>query len=230
MQRNRRTKLVILVLFRVVLVLAAIYFAYEHSWMNVALAVLTIGLTFLTSTLEKELKVDYPEEFEIIIMLFVFASIFLGEFNSFYYRFWWWDIFLHGLSAIILGMLAFSLVYILNKEGRIKLKPGFIALFAFCFAVAGGAVWEIIEFSIDQSLGTNMQKSGLVDTMIDIIVDTTGALIISVIGFLYAKGHLKFLRFLSEDFMKANPHIFGEYKPRKFLLNTNPLAISKIKS
>jgi len=180
--------------------------------MNVALAILTIGLTFLTSILEKRLKVDYPEEFEIVIMLFLFASIFLGEFNSFYYRFWWWDIFLHGISAVILGILAFSLVYILNKEKKVELKPVFIALFAFCFAVAGGAVWEIIEFSIDSFLKTDMQKSGLVDTMTDVIVDTAGALIISVIGFLYAKGHLKFLKFLEEDFMKANPNLFGKEK------------------
>jgi len=229
MQRNRKTKLTVLVIFRALLVLAAIYSVYKHSWMNVALSILALGLTFLTSILEKELKVDYPEEFEIVIMLFIFASIFLGEFSSFYLRYWWWDIFLHGLAAIILGILAFSLVYILNKEGRIKLKPGFIALFAFCFAVAGGAVWEIFEFSMDSFLKTTMQKSGLVDTMEDIIVDTLGALLISTIGFLYAKGHLKFLRFLEEDFKKANPQIFGEY-PHTFLFNTNPLIPSNIKS
>jgi hypothetical protein len=53
-----------------------------------------------------------------------------------------------------------------------------------------------------------MQKSGLLDTMADIIVDTMGALLISIIGFLYAKGNLKFLRFFEEDFIKANPQIF----------------------
>lgn len=210
MQRNQKTKRVFLGIFRILLVLAIIISIYEQSWMNVLLSALTIALTFLTSILEKKLKVDYPEEFEIIILLFIFASIFLGELNSFYIKYWWWDIFLHGISAIILGLLAFSLIYILNKEGRIKLKPGFIALFAFCFAVAAGAVWEIFEFLIDSFLKTNMQKSGLLDTMADIIIDTMGALLISVIGFLYAKGHLKFLKFLEEDFIKANPHIFGE--------------------
>lgn len=208
MQRNRRAKLVFLGIFRALLVLAIIISIYRQIWMNVLLSVLTISLTFLTSILEKKLKVDYPEEFEIIILLFIFASIFLGEFNSFYIRYWWWDILLHGISAIILGLLAFSLVYILNREGKIKLKPGFIALFAFCFAVAGGAVWEIFEFLIDYFLKTNMQKSGLLDTMTDIIVDTMGALFISIIGFLYAKGNLKFLKFLEEDFIKANPQIF----------------------
>ena len=216
MERNRKTKLVILVIFRALLVIAALYSLYRHSWMNVALAILTIGLTFLTSILEKRLKVDYPEEFEIIILLFIFASVFLGEFNSFYYRFWWWDIMLHGFSAIILGMLAFSLVYILNKEGKITLNPGFIALFAFCFALAGGTVWEIFEFSVDSFLSTNMQKSGLIDTMGDLIVDSLGALIISVTGYLYAKGRLKFLRFFSEDFKKANPRLFRT-QPNNFL-------------
>jgi lipopolysaccharide export LptBFGC system permease protein LptF len=138
MQRNRRAKLVFLGIFRALLVLAIIISIYQQIWMNILLSILAISLTFLTSILEKKLKVDYPEEFEIIILLFIFASIFLGGFNSFYIRYWWWDILLHGISAIILGLLAFSLIYILNREGKIKLKPGFIALFAFCFAVAGG--------------------------------------------------------------------------------------------
>lgn len=47
------------------------------------------------------------------------------------------------------------------------------------------------EFTTDQVFGTNMQKpmfsdySGLTDTMWDLIIDTTGALIASISGYLY---------------------------------------------
>jgi flagellar biosynthesis protein FliR len=210
MERNRRFKLIFLVLFRALLFIAIAAFVYKKRWFNLFLCILALALTFLPSILEKKLKVDYPEEFEIAILFFIFASLFLGDINSFYTRYWWWDLFLHGLSAIILGLLAFSLVYILNKERKISLKPGFIALFAFCFALAMGALWEIFEFLIDSIFKTNLQRSGLVDTMIDLIVDMTGALLISLLGFLYAKGYLKFLRSLQNDFIKANPDIFGK--------------------
>lgn len=218
MIRSKRVKNIFLFLFRTLLLVAMGFSMYESDWMNFFLSVLTLFFTFLPSILEKRLKIDYPEEFEIIVLVFIFASLFLGEINSFYYRFWWWDLLLHGFSSLIFGILAFSLVYILNKEGKIKLKPAFIALFAFCFALAIGAIWEIFEFSIDYFFGMNMQKSGLMDTMADMLLDAMGALFISVIGFLYAKGYFRFLRFLSEDFRSLNPHLFG-YKPSIFELS-----------
>ena len=61
-------------------------------------------------------------------------------------------------------------------------------MFAFCFGVAAGAVWEIFEFVVDQLFNTNMQKNGLVDTMWDLIVDSIGALITSLVGYYYIKG------------------------------------------
>ena len=58
-----------------------------------------------------------------------------------------------------------------------------------------GALWEILEFAIDQTFGTTMQKSGLVDTMWDLIVDGLGALTISILGYGYlsAAGSESFL-------------------------------------
>jgi hypothetical protein len=213
MQTRRLIKLAILIIFWFLLLVAAILAIYEQNWFNLALSILTLALTFLPSYLEKRFRVDYPEEFEIIILIFIFACLFLGEIGSFYFVFWWWDLFLHGLSAIILGIIAFSLIYILNKEGRIKLKPSFIALFAFCFALSFGVIWEIFEFFVDQILGTNMQRASLFDTMSDLIIDALGALFISFIGFLYSKGRLEFLRFFGESFKAYNPQIFGEYDP-----------------
>jgi uncharacterized membrane protein YjdF len=68
-----------------------------------------------------------------------------------------------------------------------------VAFFAFCFALAVGALWEIFEFAMDGLLGMNMQKpflgdpSGLADTMWDLIVDALGAMAIALSGSLYMK-------------------------------------------
>src|SRR5690606_30887329 len=96
---------------------------------------------------------------------------------------------LHGASGFLLGILGFLLVYVLNEKEEIGLdmKPGFVALFAFVFAVALGALWEIFEFAMDSAFGLNMQKSGLVDTMWDLIVDTAGALVMAVLGYGYLR-------------------------------------------
>ncbi len=76
-----------------------------------------------------------------------------------------------------------------------QLSPFFIAIFAFCFALAAGAIWEIYEYIFDGLLSLNMQKhtlkngialvgrEALSDTMKDIIVDALSALAVSVVGY-----------------------------------------------
>lgn len=209
MQRRRKLKIWISIIFKIIIIIAAIYSIYQKAWLNLLISLATFFLIFLPSILEKKLKVDYPEEFEILIILFIFASLFLGEITSFYNRFWWWDLLLHGLSGLIIATFALSLVYILNRERKIKLNPCFIVIFSFSFALALGSLWEIFEFEMDNIFGLNMQKSGLVDTMWDLILDSIGALIISVIGFLYLKGKLKFLQKIEKEFTDANKILFG---------------------
>ncbi len=139
-------------------------------------------------------------------------SLFLGEVYSYYTRYWWWDLILHSGSAFLLGILGFLLVFILNEKEDVDLdlNPNFVALFAFMFAMGIGAIWEIFEFSMDQIFGMNMQKSGLVDTMWDLIVDAIRALIISFLGWGYIKTREvdSFLERWIREFMENNPHMF----------------------
>jgi len=81
--------------------------------------------------------------------------------------------------------------------------------FFFFFAVAIGAVWEIFEFSRDQIFGFIMQKSGLIDTMWDLIVDSAGALIASISGYFYIKKREIFLfGKVFKRFESENPDFF----------------------
>jgi uncharacterized membrane protein YjdF len=97
------------------------------------------------------------------------------------------------------------------------MRPGFVAFFAFLFAVAIGALWEIFEFAMDALFGMNMQKpmlgdpSGLTDTMWDLIVDTLGALVISILGYRYVRigKNESFLERWIQDFVKGNPSMFN---------------------
>ena len=68
--------------------------------------------------------------------------------------------------------------------------------------VLGG---EIIEFAADQLLGLNMQKSGIVDTMWDLIVDAIGGLVGAIMGYFYLKGgDSLIIQRLVEKFVRAN--------------------------
>lgn len=210
---HRRTMRIL----QIIMIIAFAWAIYQHQWLNAVLVAAIFGLCALPSLLSRRLKVYIPPEFEVLAILFIFASLFLGEIGDFYERFWWWDSMLHLGSGLLLGIFGFLLVYVLNSQPNVRLRmaPGFVALFAFVFAVAVGALWEIFEFGMDQIFGTNMQKpmlgdeSGLTDTMFDLILDAIGALVISIIGYAYMKQDThSFIERWIHKFVDANPRLF----------------------
>ena len=201
-----------------ILVVEIVVAVWNHQWLA---AVITTGIVMVTLGpffLGKFFRVFIPPEFVLFAIAFVFASLFLGEIHGYYTRFWWWDIALHSGSGFLLGIIGFLLVHVLNETEDIGLhmKPGFVAFFAFVFAVGMGALWEVFEFTMDSFFGMNMQKemlgdpSGLTDTMWDLIVDTLGALIIAVLGYGYVKAanNKSFLERWIQAFITKNPRFF----------------------
>lgn len=191
---------------------------YEQQWQNALLIGCIIGIMFVPTWLHRRFRVVVPAEFEILAVVFAFASVFLGEIRDYYTRFWWWDIALHGFSGLLLGLFGFLLVYVLNADEEVDLhmRPRFVALFAFVFAVAVGGLWEVFEFSMDQLVGTTMQKpmlgdpSGLTDTMWDLVVDTVGAALISWMGWWYMRRQkASFIYRWIRKFIAANPQLFN---------------------
>ncbi|WP_455661737.1 hypothetical protein [Pradoshia sp.] len=152
---------------------------------------------FLPSKVEQRFSVDIPDIMEILYFIFLFCAIYLGEVQNFYFKIPYWDLILHCFSAGMLGALGFVIVNFFNDMEKIKitLSPFFVSLFAFCFALTCGTMWEIYEFLADGVLGTNMQKfitsdgtvligrDALQDTMEDFIVDGLGALVVTAIGY-----------------------------------------------
>lgn len=206
MDTGERVKLLIYILFRISIIIAGVIAIFKSDWTNLALAIVTMLLTFLPAVAKREFNIYYPGEFEVLILAFIYASMYLGEMRSFYYRFWWWDVMLHTLSGMIIGAIGFSLVYILNgaENVTLELSPLFVVVFSFSFALSIGALWEIYEFFMDSAFGLNMQKSGLVDTMWDLIVDALGALVNAILGYFYLKGHINIFERLEKRLIERN--------------------------
>jgi len=203
-------------ILKITLVIGAISMFWQRQYQSAAEILVILGITMLPVLMGKRFDVRIPHGFETLAVVFVFMSLFLGEVYGYYARFWWWDLVLHSGSAFLLGILGFLLIYVLNEKQDIDLdiNPNFMALFAFMFAMGMGALWEIFEFAMDQLFGLNMQKSGLVDTMWDLIVDAIGAFIISLLGWGYIKTREidSFLERWINEFIQKNPHLFAKSK------------------
>ena len=166
---------------------------YLLMLMQCILGLVTIHLP---SILERRLRFELPGLLYGFYIVFLYCAIFLGEVRSFYYLFPRWDSILHFFSSMMTGFFGLMVVTILNRDRHVSmnLSPLFVCLFAFCFSVTIGSLWEIYEFIGDGLFGLNMQKfmtaqgellvghDALRDTMKDIIVDVLGALLASVIG------------------------------------------------
>ena len=167
--------------------------------------VMGIAVMLLPSLLSHRWNITLSSNVVILYYIFLYCAIYLGEVREFYYRIPHWDSMLHAFSGAMLGALGFVLVDLLNRDShvRVSLSPFFVSVFAFCFALAVGALWEIYEFSFDRLLGLNMQKhttaegvalsgaEALSDTMKDLIIDALAALAVSVFAFLTRKREKK---------------------------------------
>jgi len=199
-------------LLLVIFVLDALF---QRNWPLAFVALATLLLSLAPVFVSRWADVFIPPSFIAAIVVFIGGTLFLGEVFDFYYRFWWWDLVMHGGSAIGFGLIGFVLVFMMFQGDRYAAPPIAVAFFAFCFALAMGTIWEIFEFGMDQIFGLNMQKNGLMDTMWDLIMDFLGALVGAGAGYAYLKWRAKGgLMGLIDDFVKRNPRLFKRHHDR----------------
>lgn len=89
-----------------------------------------------------------------------------------------------------------------------------LAILAFGFAMMVGAMWELMEFSLDATFGTFTQRSGLPDPMGDVAVNMLGATVGAVAAHAHvARGARWPLAGLLGDFMDLNVSVYPWRRP-----------------
>lgn len=204
--------LVTKIIWLLLAVLAAGALVSAH-WSLGFLALVTLFVAVSPVFVARWAEITVPPVFIAAVVIFIGGTLLLGEVYDFYTRFWWWDILLHGGSAIGFGLIGFVLVFMMFQGDKYAAPHFAISFFAFCFAIAIGVVWEVFEFAMDLIFGLNMQKSGLIDTMGDLIVDMAGALFGAASGYGYLKGRARHgLPGVIAEFVDRNPRLFGRLR------------------
>lgn len=174
---------------RLLLIFSAILFLIQKDWPSAISTILILLLVLSPSLLKKKFNLFLPFELDLLIGIFIFITLFLGSLQNYYERFPLLDGIIHFKSGLLLGILSFIIIYTINISRRkiIILSPLFISIFAVSFSMSISVIWEIYEYFVDMYLGFNMQESGLQDTMGDLIVNTLGAIIVSIFGYIWMK-------------------------------------------
>ena len=97
-----------------------------------------------------------------------------------YQRFWWFDRVLHGCTILAVTLwLALFVFGPVIEGGRGRGFPAVLLLASV--GVALGALWEVAEWGFDQVAPGDVIK-GKHDTIIDIVMDTAGALLAGILA------------------------------------------------
>jgi hypothetical protein len=182
-----RVELAIALVLQIGIIVVTLGALYQEQWLGAFTGVVVLVLTFAPAMIERRLQLALPVEFTLLTCVILYASFALGEMRDFYEKIWWWDLALHGLSALTMGMIGFLCIYVFYMTHRINVRAGWIATITFALAVSVGTIWEVFEFLMDHYFGLNMQKSGLVDTMTDLMINATGAALAALLGYFYVR-------------------------------------------
>lgn len=174
--KKEKSTFYIYLVLRALVILVMVAQFFNKNYENVFLCVLTLILLIIPSVIEMNFRIDLPNTFEIIIMLFIFAAEILGEIQEYYILFPFWDTMLHTLNGFLAAAIGFSLVDILNRTERISfhLSPFFMAMVAFCFSMTIGVIWEFFEFGMDTFFQYDMQKDTIINAISTVKLDPTG--------------------------------------------------------
>lgn len=173
--REHKSSFIVYVVLRMLVILMMILQIFNRNYENVFLCALTLILLVMPSFIQVRLKIELPTALEIIILFFIFAAEILGEIQSYYIRFSFWDTVLHTMNGFLAAAIGFALVDILNRSKRIsfQLSPAYMAVVAFCFSMTIGVIWEFFEFGMDMIFGLDMQKDTIVNSIHSVMLDST---------------------------------------------------------
>ena len=206
---------IVLAAIRILLAFEAGIALLRGVWPAVFVTFAALLLTVLPGRLANRIGLRLPPSFLAAIALFVLATLYLGEVQDFYNRFWWWDLALHFGSAMGFGILGFLLVFMLFQGDRYAAPPWAVGALSFCLAMTVGVLWEIFEYAMDSLFGLQMMTSGLPDTMGDLVVDAVGAALAALAGVVYLLDRAGRLAVPFDLFIETNRSRFRKVFARK---------------
>ena len=190
--RKREKKKWIIDFIYIVYMASIIWFLKERKLFEFEIVVFCIVSTLILGIVNKKVNKLLDNSIYINLGIFIMVSSLLGSCFKFY-SINHYDDFLHLYSGVLSCNVAYLIIRYFNNEENIKMvNKVFIIIFLFMFTMGVASLWEIMEFSLDNILGTHTQIGGLEDTMIDMI----DALIGAIISIPY------FIRKLSDEYIK----------------------------
>ncbi len=182
-------------------------------WLGNVGIIVNAGISLLVAQLPPILERDYHIPMDVALTLWLTTAVFLHALGTIplptdvvdivvsvpdgrayvtlYGSGGWWDHLTHSLSASVVAGVGYATARAFDVHSEdIYLPPQFMFVYLLLFVVAFGVFWEVIEFAIGESarlfgVGSVLTQYGLQDTMLDLVFNLLGGLVVAVWGTAY---------------------------------------------
>lgn len=166
---------------------------YELNLGVMVNATLGLVVTQLPAILER----DFEIPMDAGLTLWITGAVFLhalgtiglpGTSANFYATIWWWDHLTHLLSSSVVAGAGYATARAVDEHVEdLYFPPRFMFAFILSATLAFGVLWEVTEFAVgglSVVVGTKaaLVQFGVADTMLDLMFDAVGAVVVSVWG------------------------------------------------
>ena len=165
-------------------------------WKRNVPIIVNAGVALAIAQIVPFLERDYGIPLDAGITLWITSAVFLHAFGtigipgggSFYRTIWWWDHMTHAFSSSVVAGVGYATVRAIDEHSdETRLPPRFVFVFILMFVLAYGVFWEIIEFALAEGAalvgtGTVLTQYGLTDSLMDLVFNTLGAVVVSTWG------------------------------------------------
>ena len=164
-------------------------------------------LVCLPYIIKKIFKVSFSRVVSIVFYLYMFLAAFLGNVLELYRKIYEWDMIIHFLMGAVLAVLS---IYLLNltiyKKDVSRHNLFFTFIFMIAFALGISVLWELFEFTGDLLFNLGAQRyvdysgtlligrEAIFDTMMDFVMDFSGAIVGVIFTAIMIKYNKRFLK------------------------------------
>ncbi|WP_205738800.1 hypothetical protein [Halonotius aquaticus] len=157
-----------------------------------------LGVTLLPAIVRR----NYQFSLDPWLGLWITTAVFLHTLGSagLYVQFSWWDSVTHALSASLVAGVGYTAARVIDLHNEeIHIPTQFVFVYLFIVVLAFGVIWELFEFALDlisaeTGLTMPLAQHGLDDTVIDMLYNSLGALLVALFGQVHLTGVAESLR------------------------------------